>query len=246
MCETWRVTGRPEKSLSRTPSGVRMAMSPSARKNMSWVWVRMAGTSEATKYSLSPMPITTGGPERAATILLGSGARDHGQGKHSCELVHSGAHGLFQVALEVRLHQVGDDFGVGLGLELVAFGFQALFQRQVVFDDPVVHHHHVAMAVAVRMSVFLGGPPMRGPAGVPDAESALHRIEADGLFQVAQFALGAADFQIAVAVHRQPRRIVSTVLQALQAFEDNRNRLMLSDIAHNSAHRSIISACLGL
>ena len=65
-------TGRPSKSLSRTPSGVSTAMSPSARKNMSCVWLRMAGTSEATKYSLSPMPITTGGPERAATILFGS------------------------------------------------------------------------------------------------------------------------------------------------------------------------------
>jgi hypothetical protein len=39
---------------------------------MSRVWPRIAGTSEATKYSLSPNPITTGGPERAATILLGS------------------------------------------------------------------------------------------------------------------------------------------------------------------------------
>ena len=32
----------------------------------------MAGTSLAMKYSLFPMPITTGGPERAATILKGS------------------------------------------------------------------------------------------------------------------------------------------------------------------------------
>ena len=39
---------------------------------MSRVWLRMAGTSEATKYSLSPMPMTTGGPLRAATIFSGS------------------------------------------------------------------------------------------------------------------------------------------------------------------------------
>jgi hypothetical protein len=50
-------------------------MSPSARKNMSRVWLRMAGTSDATKYSPLPRPITTGGPSRAATILFGSGAR---------------------------------------------------------------------------------------------------------------------------------------------------------------------------
>src|ERR1035438_4096158 len=56
MCETWRCTGWPSKSQSDTPSGVRIAISPSARKNMSWVWERIAGTSLATKYSLSPMP----------------------------------------------------------------------------------------------------------------------------------------------------------------------------------------------
>ena len=72
MCEIWRFTGRPSKSPSRTPAGVSTAMSPSPRKNMSRVWLRMAGTSEATKYSLSPMPITTGGPLRATTILCGS------------------------------------------------------------------------------------------------------------------------------------------------------------------------------
>ncbi len=39
---------------------------------MSRVWASIAGTSEATKNSFSPKPTTTGGPERAATILFGS------------------------------------------------------------------------------------------------------------------------------------------------------------------------------
>ena len=145
-------------------------MSPSARKNMSCVWTRMAGTSEATKYSLSPRPITTGGPERAATILCGSRARDHRQRKHAGQFLDGGAHRLFQVALEVLLHQVRDDFGVGLGLEHVAFVLQLLLQREVVFDDAVVHHDDVALAIAVRMGVLLGGTAVGGPARVADAE----------------------------------------------------------------------------
>ena len=40
--------------------GVSTTMSPSARKIMSCVWVRIAGTSEATKYSPAPMPTTSG------------------------------------------------------------------------------------------------------------------------------------------------------------------------------------------
>ena len=50
---------------------------------MSRVWLRMAGTSDATKYSPSPRPTTTGGPERAATILFGSLLRDHAQREHA-------------------------------------------------------------------------------------------------------------------------------------------------------------------
>ena len=69
---------------------------------------------------------------------------------------------------------------------------QLLLEGQVVLDDAVVHHHHVALAVAVRVGVLLGGTPVGGPARVADAVAALHGIDADGFFQVAQLARGAA------------------------------------------------------
>ena len=53
-------------------------------------------------------------------------ARNHRQREDAGQLLHRRAHGLLQVALEMLLHQVGDDLGVGLGLELVAFGLQLL------------------------------------------------------------------------------------------------------------------------
>jgi hypothetical protein len=46
------------------------------------------------------------------------------------KLLHRRAHGLFQVSVEMLLHQVRDDFGVGLGLELVAFRLQLLLQAR--------------------------------------------------------------------------------------------------------------------
>ena len=87
---------------------------------MSRVWLRMAGTSEATKYSPSPRPITTGGPERAATILLGSLREITLSANTPVNCLHGVAHGVFQIAVEILLHQVGDDFGVGLGDEACA------------------------------------------------------------------------------------------------------------------------------
>ena len=122
------------------------------------------------------------------------------------------------------LHQVGDDFGVGLGLESVAFVLQLLFQGQVVFNDAVVHHDDVALAIAVRVGVFLGGAAVRGPASVADAEGPIDGVHADGFLEVTQLALGAADGEMSVvAVDRESRGIVSAIFEALQAFQNDRN-----------------------
>ena len=97
-----------------------------------------------------------------------------------------------------------DDFGVGLGGELVAFFNQLLLQAEIVFDDAVVHDHDLAGAVAVRMGIFFGGTSVRGPARVADAVGAVERVQADDFFQVAQLAFGAADLQ-PVCRCRRPR-----------------------------------------
>jgi hypothetical protein len=67
----------------------------------------------------------------------------------------------------VFLHQVGDDFGVGLGDELMAVGGELLLERQIVLDDAVVDDDDLALAVAVRVGVLFGGTAMGGPTGVP-------------------------------------------------------------------------------
>jgi len=90
------------------------------------------------------------------------------------------------------LDQVSDDFGVSLGGELVAFVDQFFLQTEIVFDDAVMYDDDFAAAVAMRMSVFFRGTPVRGPAGVADAIAAVQRFEADGFFQVAQLAFRTA------------------------------------------------------
>ena len=60
--------------MNCTPFGVTTAISRSSRNTTSRVWLRIAGTSEATKYSPSPMPTTIGGPLRTVTSFSGSSA----------------------------------------------------------------------------------------------------------------------------------------------------------------------------
>src|SRR6266705_2688310 len=96
------------------------------------------------------------------------------------------------------------------------------------------------------MRVFFGGSSVRGPAGMADTEGPIHRARANGFFQVAQFALGAPDGELRiVTVNRQTGRIVAAILEPLQAFEDNRNRAMRSDVTDDSTHSLIIGGLTG-
>ena len=130
-----------------------------------------------------------------------------------------------------------DDFGVRFGDKLVAFFDQLMFQFQIVFDDSVVDYNDFAGAVAVRMSILFSGAPVRGPACVANSVNAIQRSDADGLFEISQFARCAADIQAAVfSDHGDARRVVSAIFQALQAVEYERHNAFRTDIADNSAH----------
>src|SRR4051812_36075162 len=134
-----------------------------------------------------------------------------------------------------------DDFGVGLGLELVALRDQALFEGEVVLDDTVVDDDDVALAVAVRVGVFLGGAAVGGPTGMADPIFAVDRVELNGLFEVAELALGAPDGElVVVAIDRQARGIISAIFEPFETFQNDRNGALCSDVPHDSAHTIII------
>jgi hypothetical protein len=75
------------------------------------------------------------------------------------------------------------------------FGDQLGLEREVVFDDAVVHDDEGAGAVAVGVGVLFGGAAVGGPAGVADAEGALDGAGGDDGFEVAQLAGGAAQLE---------------------------------------------------
>ena len=93
------------------------------------------------------------------------------QGIDAAKLAHGFPHGVLQRAafFHISLDEVGDNFGIGLGDELVAFFFELALQIHVVLDDSIVDDDYVSSAVAMRMRVFFGGAPMRGPASVADS-----------------------------------------------------------------------------
>ena len=62
----------PSRSVRRIPSAESSATSPSSMKITRRVACTIADTSEATKFSPSPSPISSGQPMRATTMRSGS------------------------------------------------------------------------------------------------------------------------------------------------------------------------------
>src|SRR5215469_17519568 len=145
--------------------------------------------------------------------------------------------GLEQVALD----QVRDDFGVRLGGELVAFFDELLFQRKVVLHDAIVDDDDFAGAVAMRMGVFFRGASVSGPAGVADAVGAVERFEANGFFEIAKLAFGAANFKaVAVAGHSDTGRVIAAILQPAQAIDDDGHDALFANVSDDTAHTNAL------
>ena len=137
-----------------------------------------------------PTPSTSGLPRRAPIKHAGHIRMNDGDAIGADHLAQRFPHGLdkrglrfFLAAVEGRADQVGENLGVGLGLENMAFLFELGPEREVVFDDAVVHKHEAPAVVEMRMSVLVGDAAMGGPARMTDAKLAVRRTCRDDLRQ---------------------------------------------------------------
>ncbi len=130
--------------------------------------------------------------------------RQQHQREQSAHALHRAQHGVLEaVVLPFLLDQVRDDFGVGLGFELVSLGDELALDLEIVLDDAVVDDDDAAGAVAMRMRVLFGRTAVRGPARVTEAIHAGERLCLDRVLEVDQLAGAAAHFDRAVL--RRPR-----------------------------------------
>ena len=189
----------------------------------------------------------SGDPFRADHQRVGLVGVDDGDAVRPADLAQALLHGLLQVALVVAGKEVGQDLGVGLALELDAFLLQELPQGRPVLDDAVVDDGQFARHVGVRVGVDVVGRPVGGPAGVRDAEGGGGVGAPQAFFQGGDAALGLDDRQPPVMVlkQRHPGRVVPAVLQALQAFQEDRVGLLRADVSDDAAHAILLDGRSG-
>ncbi len=89
----------------------------------------------------------------------------------------------------------------------------------------------------MRVRILFGRAAVCGPACMANPVNAIQRSNADGLFQVSQFAGSATNIQMPVFSHHgDARRIISTIFEAFQAIEYQGHDAFRADITYNSAH----------
>ena len=91
---------------------------------MSRVWLRMRGHIGSHEIFAIAQPDHHGRAVARRHNFVRIAPAQDSQRKNAAQLLHRDAHGLFQIAFEVLLHQMRDDFRVGFGLESMPFALQ--------------------------------------------------------------------------------------------------------------------------
>ena len=131
---------------------------------------------------------------------------------------------------------MGHYFGVGLRQEFVTFFDQALLDMKVIFNDSIVHHHKIAMAIGMRMRVSVGRPAMGCPAGMADAQMPLGNAPFNFLFQAVETAHALFQGNVGAIIHGDAGGIIPAIFQFSQTFQQKWRSLFWPDIAHNTTH----------
>ena len=231
-------TGVPAKSENSTPWRVMTAISSSPRNTTSRVWLRIAGVSDATKNSFSPIPTTIGGPLRTAMIFSGSSVEiaTNAKSPRMCRSARRAASSSLwsdPISCSIRCAMISVSVSVtNVWPQLL----QLVLQVEVVLDDAVVHDDDLAGAVLVRMGVLFSRPAVRGPARVADAVDAFERLRVDRLLEVHELARASAALDLPVADDGDARRVVTAIFEPPQSVDEDGHNFLRAEITDDSAH----------
>ena len=126
-------------------------------------------------------------------------------------------------SLQICGQQMGDDFGVGLGLEFVAQGDQLVAQLLEILDDAVVHHGDAVGGVGMGVGLVRRGHG--SPSGYGRCRSRRRAAAlASSASRLAELALGAAAVDMAVHQGGDAGGIIAAIFQPLQPVEQQRRQ----------------------
>src|SRR6185503_7132180 len=170
--------------------------------------------------------------------LLRMRVREHGNGIGPPHFGQRAAARVAKIesAAEALLEEVRDDFGIGLRAESMTVGEQALLDRGIVLDDPVVDDHQPPGAIGVRVRVSLGRPTVGRPARVAEPGRPRGGFSAETRLEMSDLAQAPPDREVGAVEDGEPGGVIPAVLEPLEPLQNDLGDIALSDVADDSAH----------
>ena len=151
--------------------------------------------------------------------------------------VHDLHDGVQRVSVVIVIQHMGNNFRIRFRYKLIAAAFHFLFQFYVIFDDSVVDHNDGLVFIEMRMGVGIGRAAVSRPAGMTNPGSSRQdRSVLSQFFQHLQTACSLHHLDLFPIIHSHSCRIISSVLQFGQPVQQDRRRLLFSNISYNSTH----------
>ena len=169
-----RFMGAPSKVIRRMPAAVASASSPSSITSARRVCSKSRGYPRrrtSRRHRDRGRAASQFSRQRAARLSLGQ--HDIENEPRSSRTTARTASVRARAAFELLFDQMGNEFGIGFGTELVVALEQVGAQVEVILDDAVVDDGDGAGLV--RVGVALGGTAVRGPSRMADADATGNR-----------------------------------------------------------------------
>ena len=163
----------------------------------------------------------------------------HGdKGVQSLHVVERFLHGFAKEhGFGVFFDQMYGNFRIGLGYKAVALFQKFLFERLVIFQNPVVDDGNTAGAIQMRVGVHFTHTAVRGPARVAKGKRARWHVFDVCLTDLAGFFLDDDFIACPRRHHCYPPRVIAAVFQLFQSFQyDGRAVCTGTDITKNATH----------
>ena len=182
--------------------------------------------------------ILPGGDEGVGVI-----GADDAKGVGTLDAPQDTAHGLQHTVafLVMEFQQLRHHLGIRFGGEGHAMAEQKLLDLQIVFNDAVMNQGDVAAFADMGVGVDVVGFAVGGPAGVANAEGALHISSAmDHVGQGLQTALCLFHLQAkGLRTDGDTGGVVTAILHPCKSVQQNRGRLLSAHKSNDSTHKQI-------
>ena len=161
---------------------------------------------------------------------------------HTVKDLGNGYHGILIIVI---IQHMGEHFRIRFRNKLIPSALQLLFQREIILYNSVMYNGNSTLRIKMGMGIHIAGRSMSCPPGMADSKHSRHSCSVMCQFlQNLQSSHGFGDIDFLTIKNCHSRRIISTIFQLGKSVQDDRCRLIFTDVAYYSTHTYLRSSSI--